>query len=238
LHAWATSGRGRPAALEAEQILNTMLQYECQPNVITYSLVASAWADCEKTEMTGDAASRAENILQAMVQNRLGPNAVIFTTCIAAWSRAIENRDAPERAEALLRQLTELYRESGNDKAFEPSVEAENAVLSAWARSNRPDAVSRIQRYLSTMNQPDLVSYNTVLDCYASQGHSKGALELFQHMKQQENMALRPDVVSYNSLLNALVRAGEPIEKTEALLHEMEDIMSPVEPDKFSYTCK
>jgi pentatricopeptide repeat protein len=76
------------------------------------------------------------------------------------------------------------------------------------------------------------------LDCFANNGKSQEALDLFETMKKHENKALRPDIVSYNSLLNALARAENPIEEVEKVLHEMEDVMSPVEPDKVSYTCK
>jgi pentatricopeptide repeat protein len=238
LNAWIMSGRGRLAALEAERVLNSMHQFGVEPNVVTYALLTSAWAHAERTEATGDAALRAETILNAMVKQQMRPNAVLFTTVMSAWSMADRNRVAPERAEALLRQLTAIYKQSGNDKAYEPSTEAENAVLSAWARSKRPDAVSRTQRFLSIMSHPDLVTYNTVLDCFANNGKSQEALDLFETMKKHENKALRPDIVSYNSLLNALARAEVPIEEVEKVLHEMEDVMSPVEPDKFSYTCK
>jgi pentatricopeptide repeat protein len=270
LHSWGTSGRGRPAAMEAERIVRNMPRYGCQPNGTTYSLLIAAWTAAEHLERTGDAAVRAETILQDMVQrqlhtkknkNKLRPSAATaFTTCITAWSWAA-TPDAPERAEALLRQLlqTELLHHdssssgsshgNNHNNSSDPAlleqppsvVAAQNAALSVWARStHRPDAISHMQQhFVSSMKNPDLDSYNTLLDGYARQGLTSEARALFDTMKKHTNRDLHPNLASYNVLLRAYVQSPDTrMEEVETLLYEMEDAMSTVEPDKFTYTCK
>jgi pentatricopeptide repeat protein len=267
LHAWGTSGRGRPAAMEAERIVRNMPRYGCPPNMTTYALLIAAWTATERLERTGEAAVRAETILQDMVQRQqqrkmkmMSPSAATaFTTCITAWSWAATQRpDAPERAEALLRQFlqTELLNQDSSSSSSShgnnnsdpvileqpPSVvAAQNAVLSVWARStHRPDAISHMkQQLVSSMTNPDLVSYNTLLDGYARRGLTSEARALFDTMKKHNNRDLRPNLGSYNALLRAYAHSPDPrMEEVETLLHEMEDAMSTVEPDKFTYTRK
>jgi pentatricopeptide repeat protein len=271
LRSWGTSGRGRPAAMEAERIVRNMPRYGCQPNATTYSLLIAAWTAAEHLERTGDAAVRAETILQDMVQrqlhkekNKLRPSAATaFTTCITAWSwAATQHPDAPERAEALLRQLLQtelLHHDSSSSSGSShgnnqnnnsgpalleqpPSVvAAQNAVLSVWARStHRPDAISHMQQhFVSSMKNSDLDSYNTLLDGYARRGLTSEARALFDTMKKHSNRDLHPNLASYNVLLRAYVQSPDTrMEEVETLLYEMEDAMSTVEPDKFTYTCK
>ena len=112
IHAWVNSKRGQEGAEQAEGILRIMEKLAesddlgeldesdsddlgLKPNTRTLSLVIDAWAQCENSEKTGEAAQRAQDILDMMEKlyregHDVKPSFVSFTSCIAAWSRSVE----------------------------------------------------------------------------------------------------------------------------------------------------
>jgi hypothetical protein len=236
IYAWVRSNRGRSAAIQAEEILQMMIQWSqvsnnsknnrirpVEPTTRTYSMIIMAWAECEAIENKGDAANRAETILMKMVQsysdgkhNNVKPNSILFTSCIAAWSRAASNCiEAPDRAEQLWSLLRQLYSETGSkDIDFEPTTQIGNAVISAWSRcTSRVDSVERALGALEILkqeNKDDLISYNTVLDAMSKKGYAKDAMKLLQWLVNENNYhhhKLVPDLVSYNSVLASFARS-------------------------------
>jgi hypothetical protein len=237
IYAWVRSNRGRSAAIQAEEILQMMIQWSqvssnnsksnrsvpVQPTTRTYSMIIMAWAECETIENRGDAAQRAETILMKMVQlfsqgqDNVKPNSLLFTSCIAAWSRAASNcHDAPDRAERLWELLRNLYAETGSkDIELEPTTQIGNAVISAWSRcTSRLDSVQRALGALELLKQEskdDLISYNTVLDAMSKKGCAQDAMKLLQWLESQgqhSDRSLVPDLVSYNSVLAAFGRSS------------------------------
>ena len=237
------SNRGREAAVKAEEVLRMMLrlaenQPALKPSTRSYSVVINAWAKCESQE----AAQRAHDMLTNMVDKyregmEVEPNDIAFTTCISAWSKCRNVRHAPERAEALLTMLSELYKETGKSE-FKPSVRTYNAVIAAWVRaSGRCNAVQQGERALEEMKfaNPNLVSYNTLLGGMGRRGMGVEALRLLDWL-DDEGGDMKPDRISFNSALAALAkdkREGSA-EKAETLLRRMEG--SEQGADKFSYT--
>ena len=247
IYAWVRSNRGRSAAIQAEDILQMMIQWSqtsssssggvssrvrpVQPTTRTYSMIIMAWAECETIESKGDAAQRAETILMKMVQlfsegqDSVKPNSLLFTSCIAAWSRAALNcNEAPDRAERLWELLRKLYAETGcRDIELEPSTQIGNAVISAWSRCvSRSDSVERALGALDILKQEgkdDLISYNTVLDAMSKKGCAQDAIKLLHWLEGPDsNRSLVPDLVSYNSVLAAFGRSS-----TTALTKEDKD---------------
>ena len=244
IYAWVRSNRGRSAAMQAEDILQMMIQWSqissngsannnrspppVQPNTRTYSMIIRAWEECETVESRGDAAQRAETILMKMVQlyaegqESFKPNSLLFTSCIAAWSRAAMNcNDAPDRAERLWELLRKLYTETGyHDVELEPTTQIGNAVISAWSRAiGRPDSVERALGALDILKQEgkdDLISYNTVLDAMSRKGCAQDALALLHWLEGPDShRSLVPDLVSYNSVLAAFGRSSTTVSTQE-----------------------
>jgi pentatricopeptide repeat protein len=213
IYAWVRSNRGRKAALQAEEILQVLIQWSqlvktngenrrgyratVTPNTRTYSMVIMAWAECESREHKGYAAQRAEKILWKMLQlyreggNDIKPNSILVTTCIAAWSRAaVTCTHAPERAEHLWTMLRNLHADTGySDKDFEPTTEIGNAVISAWSRcTSRLDSVQRALDALEVLKgtgMADLISYNTVLDAMSKKGMGQEAMALLMELERE-----------------------------------------------------
>jgi pentatricopeptide repeat protein len=258
---WAQSDRGRKGAAKAEEILQLIIHWSQEksmkggvlvPDTRSYTMVLNAWARCERREQTGDAAKRAQDILFSMIHSYrdgvdVKPNLVSFTTCIAAWARC-KDENAPEKAERLLDTLIELYKESG-DKDFEPTVEAGNAVITAWARAYRLDSTERAIltfEKLKNFAEPDQITYNAVLSAYSKAGMGRKATEMLEWMEEisetDDGRKLQPDIISYNSVLAALAKDPEAgsNERAEALLERMERLSKSgktyARPNKISFT--
>lgn len=246
-----TRNHHHQGAVYAEEILQLMRQVNVQPNTRTYAAVLHAYTSTAESKAMavtkGHAAQGATDILQQMIQRYrdsaadVKPNAYCFTTCIAAWARCREDSVAlepQEQAEHLWNELLQLYLES-SDPAFRPSVETGNAVLTAWMRATHlADAMDRGKDILERMrefSQPDLRSYNILLNGMNWRGMGEEALKLLEWMKQQ-GPELQPDRFSFNSVLAALAKdrtLSDAQEKAEEVLRRME--LSNVGADHFSY---
>lgn len=222
-----------------------------QPDTQSYSIALQAWAECESAERLGRAAQRAEDLLKQMVYlysqhgSNVKPNARCFTTCIAAWSRA----GRPQRAERLWQELVDLH-DGSDDPDLAPDTAAGNAVLAAWARSGRREGgasaeVKRVLAMMQSVSEPNLVSYNCLLDAYSQDGLSADAVRLLKWLEGNATTAgsdrtvLAPDVVSYNTVLNALARDSTvaSAEDASALLQRCHrDSSCTFTPDVVSFT--
>jgi hypothetical protein len=119
--------------------------------------------------------------------------------------------DAPERAERLLLDAAiDLYKESGDEKDFEPTVEAgKNAVITAWARAHRSDSTERAILTFETLKnfaKPDIITHNAVLSACSHDGMDHKAAEMLEWLEatsETNHGKLQPDIISYNHVLTA-----------------------------------
>jgi pentatricopeptide repeat protein len=253
IHAWVNSKRGQEGAEQAEGILRIMEKLAesgdlgeldesdsddlgLKPNTRTLSLVIDAWAQCENSEKTGEAAQRAQDILDMMERlyregHDVKPSFVSFTSCIAAWSRSERHPDAAERAEGLLDRLLNLYKETG-DKDFKPTASSGNAVISAFAKSERPDSIERARAVFERMKEfcePDSYSYNSVINAFAKKGEGLMAKTLLKEMEDacnSGNAAACPDLATYNTVIYALSKSTREgsAQDAEALLNKLKTL--------------
>lgn len=211
LGTWVRCSGGSKAGERAEEILSVMEQCThfggsaLRPGTRAYAVVMEVWMRCEQVEKKGHAAQRAESLLRTMkdIYERkrepyIKPNNECFTNCIAAWSLARHRKDAPERAEALLVMLTDLYDRT-KDGAFRPDVRLYNSVIAAWTRaSDHSDSMERARGWLRSLRrhtQPDLVTFNTILDGMGKRGMGGEALELLEWLETvgRDSPDLLPD---------------------------------------------
>ncbi|KAL3935826.1 MAG: hypothetical protein SGBAC_008728 [Bacillariaceae sp.] len=213
----AAPTKNRMASRQTAELCEHLLQmatsqFDLIPTTQSYSLVIHAWAQCEVTEQMGRAAERAEKLLRLMMQSysndgaNVKPNTLTFTTCMAAWSRC----NQPEKAQALLEELLELYEQT-KDPDLKPDTVCGNAVVLAWSRSDTPIAVRKTKKALEDIKlfaTADLVSYNALLHAYSRSAMYREALALVEELEENgvKDSRLLPDVVSYNCILHALVR--------------------------------
>ena len=192
------------AASNALSLFRTMRDVEgLEPNGYTCSNVLKAMARGGKVEDAEDLLR--DLIRDASVKIKLGPHA--FSSVLYGWSKS-RRRDAPERAEALLADMEELYQQGRIDGP--PNEVCWNNVLACWAANpelpgaahRAEDLLRRIQRQQEEHDRelpggrPDRprgnggvryrspvrcnrIMYNTVINAWANNGNLARASDLF-----------------------------------------------------------
>ncbi|KAL3826910.1 hypothetical protein ACHAXA_005990 [Cyclostephanos tholiformis] len=250
LHAWAAGNRGREGALRAQELLFLLEAYSdsgeldlpdedqrdvegdydvqdtgLTPNVRTYSMVMSAWANVANVERGSgeDAASRCEEILNKMerrsaVDSSVRPNLVAYVTSITAWARTRNVAYAASRAENILNRMIDLYYSENESDLPLLDGDLENAshdapfnsVITCYARSSDPHATERalavLERLMASPIRPTVTTFNAVLDVCAKHGDPVTALAVFDKMK---TMNIRGDSTSVDTILNAFGRCDK-----------------------------
>lgn len=146
------------------------------------------------------------------------PDTISFNAVLDAWACST-HRDAPYRADHLVRQMEEFYRKNAHVR---PDVITYSTLLHVWAKSGHVESASRAEQILAHMEaagtsscQPDIVMYNTVLHALAKSGDqpasAKKAEEIFSRMQSTKNGLLpKPDVITYNTVLQAMAKTDDP----------------------------
>jgi pentatricopeptide repeat protein len=264
IHACVHSNEGKVGAAKAEEVLAMLTELHrsqalgevdvhdendigLAPSTRTFSLVMDAWARSEEKEENGEGARRAQKILENMIElYREGypvkPNVVAFTTVAAAWTRCRGSADSAENAEAVLNMMLKLYQETG-DEDLKPNEATANTVITAWARSGRPNASDRAESVLRNMEeycQPNVITYNSVLNAYSSTGNFKKVMDVFRRL--QGNKKIEADEISYNTIIHAAAKTQtlEGASKASQLLEEMESLYTNgnrrMQPSAYSYS--
>jgi pentatricopeptide repeat protein len=226
------------------------------PNTITYTSVMKAWshAAAASTITRNSNKSKAtpfyvEQLFEEMchayktkLNPHTKPNATSYGTVISAWAHSPQIKEAPERAEALLRQMEELYMQSF-DESLRPETMHYNMVMHLLSNSGKIDSARNAERMLLHMEQrfsgeepfavePDVHSYNTVLNAYAKSkepGSAQRAERLFEDMiikyEVHGRKRLKPDTISFTTVIDALSKDNnnrqQNARKAEALLWRM-----------------
>jgi hypothetical protein len=215
-----------------------------------YATTMTAWARSGHP----DSADRAQVLWEMMEADRahhsdhgdaFAWNMTVYGALLQALARAGEG----ERAQAVLEDMLEEVRRSGN-KATKPDTKCFNSVIIAWNNSNAKGAFRRaediFQRLLESDVQPlglkpDIASYNAVLAALSGTkdaGTARRGDKYFQRLKEHyyggtddlknrvENpgrASCRPTAVTYNLaiLLWTNVRSPEALDKAATYLNEM-----------------
>jgi len=224
LSAWAKVG-GTVGATRCLRLLESM---PVIPDRISYNAALHAIAKSSRK----DAGERAEQILkQAMPKAGVVPNARSYTTCMDAWGRS----GRPDRAHALLRELTELAR---HDESLKPNTVSYSTVIHAYAvapsKSDDARALTAYRVFCDMQRAgiaPNLVVYNTMLNCCATSTQHPELIEMVEILYHQfvargnitdadsdrthesRNNMFAPDHVTFATVLkacsNLLPRKGE-----------------------------
>ncbi|KAF0903789.1 hypothetical protein E2562_029894, partial [Oryza meyeriana var. granulata] len=112
------------------------------------------------------------------------------------------------------------------------TVQVFNAMMGVYARSGRFDDVRQLLDAMRDQDiEPDLVSFNTLINARAKSGclAAGGALKLLHEVRQA---GLRPDAITYNTLISACSQ-GSNLDDAVALFEEM--IASECRPDLWTY---
>ncbi|KAL6867331.1 hypothetical protein ACP4OV_015355 [Aristida adscensionis] len=93
-----------------------------------------------------------------------------------------------------------------------------NILLSGWKSAE--DAEAFFAEMLERGVEPDLVTYNSLIDCHCKNRGVEKAYKLLDEMREKE---ISPDVITYTSLIGGLGLIGQP-DKAKDLLKEMHEL--------------
>ncbi|KAL7466194.1 hypothetical protein ACHAXS_006482 [Conticribra weissflogii] len=179
---------------------------------------------------------------------RIQPDTCSFNSLIGAYAKIGASvpgaKDRAIRAEELLRQMEDLYRENpeGNEKV-KPDVISYSSVVSAYAKASRwgeEECALKAFEILKRMEElyeggednvkPNKRTYTAVINAFARTGQPESAEMILSNMKRSYDlsgdMSLKPDTICFTSIIDAYAKKGgeEAAERAEDLLHEMENL--------------
>jgi pentatricopeptide repeat protein len=172
------------------------------------------------------------------------PNVYSYTSALTAFARSKSYEGALE-ASALLEEMKELYRKTGNE-AIKPTAVTYFAVIDAWARCESEEAGDRSEALLKAMEElyragdhdmrPDVKFYARVIAAHVKSvnRHSdEKALLLIRNMEKfcltgEESYALaKPNIVCYNTIISSFARRRNAIGAFK-VLNQMDQFTSRV----------
>lgn len=166
----------------------------------------------------------------------------------ASWQRAFDafewlvagstRAPAPRVVAVVLGVLGRARQDSLAEEVFlrfageGATVQVFNAMMGVYARSGRFDDVRQLLDAMRDRGiEPDLVSFNTLINARAKSGSLPAgiALDLLLEVRQA---GLRPDVITYNTLISVCSK-GSNLDDAVAVFEEM--IASECRPDLWTY---
>ncbi|KAK1746807.1 pentatricopeptide repeat-containing protein, partial [Skeletonema marinoi] len=210
------------------------------PDTVSYNTCINCW----KQSGIPGAAERATEILALMEDEstNIAPDAISYCSCISAWAEcAATNPRAGANAEAILTRMHSRGKE--NEDAPQPTTRCFNAcfllmrmgnrrvytfniVMKALAKSKENGAAEKASQLLRRMEQsydkgstlqPDIFSYNIVLDAFSRIGDSESA---------EKRDDVQADTSCYNALINVWAKSGErkALYRVTQILSTMEEL--------------
>ena len=218
LQAYAKSASKEGADAAYRLLRRCQKQYEegrlyARPTVLFYNAVMDAYS-----RVGGDYALKSESLLDELYRRGLGagdrqllPNTRSYNAVLLGW-RDSNATDAPQRAEALLKRMTEDNKISGCD----PDPVTLHLIMGTWAKSDKPGAAERAEKYLKLFFEgpepvfpSNPIAYNIAINAYANSNEPDAAMKadaVYQRMKERYDSGekdLRPTIITLTSLRKA-----------------------------------
>jgi pentatricopeptide repeat protein len=207
----------------------TNIRPEIQLNTHIWRQILNAYRKSDSQ----DAPEQAHTVLNRIRGQGAEPNKIIFHHLIHVHAL----RGNTSRSEDLIRQMLQEY-ENGN-KRVKPGIVSCNLVLLSYLKSSERDDAERAEKFLDIMRQgtipdaqPDSVSYNTVMLCFAKAGDAKGAEAVVERMKNHFGKDFKQTAnqlsTSQGILIEGWANARNP-EKAEEMLRDVleKDLINP-----------
>jgi len=258
LAGWSKSG-DRDLASKAEALLEEMEasteggSTRTAPNKYTYNRIIF----CYTWSQLSDKGDKALAVLGKMKE--LGETNPFcrpdYTTYNAVMNCITKGNhpSAPYQVEALLKEMTELFKRTG-DYSVRPHNRSFNACVNAWARSKSSEAPERIKSWIGIMQDdfesgrtdgmPNKWTYNSYLQALAKQRKPSSADEAERILSMMEDMNrqfhsnnIKPDVLTYTNVLHciALSESDDAFQRAYAILSKMESGDGDVRPNVYTY---
>jgi len=217
--------------------------YRVRPDSITYTTLISVMGRSGSAQATAWAFKLFGEMKRRYKDGDEGlkPSAHSYSAIITALSRTSDQKnDAPRLAQSLLDELKQLSEDNPEDVSMRPNAITYTAVMTAWVRSNHPDAPIQAQALLQEMRsrynregdeeiRPGTISYNMVMAAWSRSSDARAhqrVLEILQEMKhryQNGDRVVRPDEISYSIAISKVSEqpGQEAKESAAALMKEM-----------------
>ena len=235
LSAWAKVG----ASEKAEEILTRMHEFyidgelDTRPTVVAYNTVLDSWARSKNR----NAWKRCINILDHMMEltdageTAVKPNERTWNTVLNCFA----NSGKTKLAEEYIQKFMQASKES--KVHGKPNVRTWNTLLASCLKKRDVQTAKRFWKAMKDSGvKADVVSYNTLLNCYARSSkpgrYVKDMEKTFRQMNQDQSV--KPNRISYLALINFWIGMGK-VEKAESILKDMcrnHAINGMLEPDR------
>ena len=234
LHAlcWQQPNLGPPVcAKEAYKVFQEIESLTSDPNVIFrgYQFLLEAWSK-SATDFASDQARYTFECLKELSTDNeeLQIDAEDFSNIILSCAKTKKKEATAVECEALLMNLIRYFKEGKLREGSEPTLIAFNAVIGVWSVLARGDRAMKILNTLEDLShdcaklQPDIVSYNSVLQAHLRNKHrSEGlerAIDLVSVMEERslDQPLLRPNALTLFTLMKCWIQSGHPDAPMEA----------------------
>jgi hypothetical protein len=178
------------------------------PVAYSYMLVAQAWADDYRGDFLGTAADRAEALLQRMHdRGRWPPQVKIWSIVLEGWcKRTGIARTALHRADALLSQMEDSYRQRQQQQGTHPAPPSETS-LTPSSRDLPSGGTTTTRSTRLVAPPPNIVTYTSYIGGLARSKDRELARKAEATLVRMREYGVTPDVVAYTSVLNCWSRA-------------------------------
>ncbi|KAF2298418.1 hypothetical protein GH714_023519 [Hevea brasiliensis] len=209
----------------AIELLKGMGERGCEPNVVTYSAIVDALC---KDKLVIEAL----DLFSQMRNKCISPNVVTYTCLIQGRTSFKSSRN-----------------NENNDPKVKPDVVTHNSLMDGFCLCNQMDEARKLFDHMglweagrpgnalevfksmcSCGQQPNIITFSTILNGLCKQGNLDEALTLFKAM---EKSRLKVNRVSYNILINGMCRAGRLTDAKELFSRLFE---KGLQPDVYTYS--
>ena len=221
--------KSKNAGERGEKLLNLMKdlarsgELDQAPNIFAFNSVLDCWAKSSSK----DAPNRAKKFLQQMIDgDEVEPDLYSYNTVLATLTQAGKIKDAKSMFHTMPKRDVTTY----------------NTLLTAFTKSgSAEDPFNRINELFAMMKEdeavePDLISYNIVLNAHAIAGNPEQGQAILDEMTGNES-TVQPDTYSFNTVLSAWSKSGrdDAPDQAESILTSMLSESSNVAPDAITF---
>ena len=207
-------------------------------DILSFNIVLNAWAKAAN-------APRAEALLGRMTHMHgkgiipFGPNEVSLSTVADAWKRMPDNVEETERVLGIMHEMEDSKKCQGVADPVEDLVSF-NQELDLFAREGFPEAAETAEMMLFDSIREaateaggkdymgcDIISFNTVLNCWAKLGNPQRAdalLSRLEHLADIGVLPFGPNAISVSTVISAWANS-----KLQRAPYECEAILTKVE---------
>lgn len=128
---------------------------------------------------------------------------------------AMDNKQTASKIKALLEEMKTA------------NVQQTAATFSTYLKyfvSNPKLSLEEVEKELKNLREPDVVLYNTLINCYLKRNNIKQALFHFENMK---TTGLKPTESTYSTLLNYYVAEGRETDALDLVNSMLDDKLTP-----------